>query len=334
VSTVLPECPRDGKPIPDGGFICRDCGDTLRVALEHILNLRDELEATITRQARTRSTGGRRPDAQPEAARVEPAPRSRFMEPPISNEGASPFNVAASEAAGLIDNTVTTWARHLMESVGVDLPEAGPSPLGWFPLTITHPRCPVVPHHPTARAALLMWRHVHWWRQRAEVEEMLEEILSAEKTLMRAIDTDTRSSMYVGPCPILWPDEDDQMRTCGGEVRAWPMPAVDTLRDLQRTPVRMPKCLRCETEADITWWHREMMPDLAPQVTTDGLISVIAFELHWTVTHEQIRQWKHRGRIHAHPERDSRGRTLWDHGAVIAAIREDVETQRAKAATA
>jgi hypothetical protein len=334
--TVLPECPNDGRPIHDGAWLCTDCGKTLRIALEHIIDLRGELEATITRQAHTR--GGSVPiqTVTPDAPSVkaEPPRGSRFMEPPLVNESAAALNLAASEAATAIDNAVTTWARTLMETTGAVLPEPGrPVPGAWRSATTSWPSCPVVPTHATARAAWLLWRHVDWWRHRQEGPDLLDEMLEAEQRLTRAVDTTSRDSMRLGPCPIIWPDEEGIDRVCAGEVRAWPMPAVANLRELSEARVRLPKCLRCETEADVDWWLREMRPELSPRVTATELIGVIAYELHWTVTHEQLRQWKHREKIEA-VGKDSKGRTLYDHTAVITAIRGDVEKQREKGVNA
>lgn len=334
MSTVLPECPNDDKPIHDGAWLCGDCGKTLRIALEHIIDLRGEVEATITRQAHTRAGGGRiDPNAAALTVKADPPRGSRYMEPPLANEAAAALNLAASEAAHAVDNAVTTWARTLMETTGATLPEPGrPMPGQWRAATGSWPTCEVVPANPTARAALLLWRHVEWWRHRQEGPDFLSEMLDAEHRLTRAVDTTARESMRIGTCPVEWPNTDGIDEVCGGEVRAWPMPAVATLRELfdLRDVQRLPKCLRCETEADVSWWLREMVPELSPRVTATELIGVIAFELHWPVTHEQIRQWAHRDKIRV-VDKDSKGRNLYDHTEVIAAIRGDVERQQAKA---
>lgn len=349
-TSELPTCPTDGKPIHDGAFLCPGCVKTLRVALRRIMELRPELEATITRQAHTRS-GGRLPQVVSADAKAEPAPKSRFAEPPIPNEDPVALNLAASHAATRADTDVRVWVRRLTVDKGdvelprmvappkattVPLPSTGESPRWtrlepWRPLTGTYPTCPVIPEHPTARGAWLLYQHLDWIIRRPAAPDLLGAMLDVESTLVSAVDTTSRDSMVIGTCPVLWPDpaRDDEMYPCGGDVRAWPIPTgtLVELSTMQRA-ARLPKCMRCQKEGTIDWWHHEMAPQLSPQVTTNELIGVIAYELRWTVTHEQLRTWKHRGKIHALPERDSKGRTLWDHRAVLDAIRSDVHRQR------
>ena len=66
----------------------------------------------------------------------------------------------------------------------------------------------------------------------------------------------------------------------------------------------------------------------SPLVTIGELVAVIAYRLRVVVTHEQVRQWKHRGKVRSEGT-DEKGRTLYRHEEVVDAIRADV---RAKAA--
>ena len=351
----LPICPNDGKPIHDGKFLCRGCIKTFQVALGHIIELRPELELSITRQSHTR-TGPRRPEdtTQSALADVEPLPFSNTLEPPIPNEDPLAVNLAASQAATEADRTIRHWVRQLVTTRGVQLPKMAAVPTTkivpvpstgraprwtrlepWRPATNTNPACPVIPAHPTARGAWLLWTNLDWIVKRPSAPAVLSAMLAVEATLTNAVDTTARDSMVIGVCPVEWPDptQDDLMTPCGGDVRAWPIPS-GTLVELSTLarPARLPKCMRCQTEATIDWWHHEMRPELSPRVTTNELISVIAFELRYTVSHDLLRQWKNRGKIHALPDRDKKGRTLWDHREVLDAIREDVRKQRMKGA--
>ena len=67
----------------------------------------------------------------------------------------------------------------------------------------------------------------------------------------------------------------------------------------------------------------------SPLVTAGELIAVIAYRLRVVVTHEQVRQWKHRGKIESAGS-DNRGRTLYRHEEVVDAIRADVRRKSAK----
>lgn len=314
MSTLDPICPNDDMPIHDGAWICQHCGTTLRRALANIIDLRAELDATVLRQAKTRSSG----------TYTERGPFGPRNEAPIPNEDPAPVNLGAAETAYIVDNTITTWARDLMETTGATLPE--PATVA-FTLVRQWPSCPVVPAHPTSRAALLLWRHVDWWRRRQEAPEFYSEILAVEDDLKRAVDTRSRDSMTIGKCPIEWPDDDGVLRVCGGDVRARSTPQSMTLAELRRGLTPLPRCRRCQTEAEVEWWQERIMPEVAAAVTASDLIGVIAFELQWPVTHDQIRQWKSRGKIEA-VGKDDKGRTLYDHRDVIERIRLDVRRAR------
>ena len=139
---------------------------------------------------------------------------------------------------------------------------------------------------------------------------------------------------HIGTCPLEWEAQDDdgnlEMRECGGDVRAFPTPFTDPTREEQiKQP--LPTCDRCGTAADVAWWYREMYGDhgLSHLVTVDELITVIAVRLEYVATRDQIRQWKHRGKI-AGVDKDSKGRTLYRHDDVIDAIHDDVEKIKEK----
>lgn len=139
---------------------------------------------------------------------------------------------------------------------------------------------------------------------------------------------------HIGTCPLLWEAETDdgrlEMRECGGDVRAFPTPFTDPTREEQiKQP--LPTCDRCGTAADVAWWYREMYGNhgLSHLVTVDELITVIAVRLDYVATRDQVRQWKHRGKI-AGVDKDSKGRTLYRHDDVIDAIHDDVEKIKAK----
>ena len=120
------------------------------------------------------------------------------------------------------------------------------------------------------------------------------------------------------------------MRECGGNVRAFPTPfTAPTRAEQMKQP--LPTCDHCGTAAHVDWWYREMYGNhgVSHLVTADELITVIAVRLDYIATRDQIRQWKHRGKIEA-SDKDSKGRTLYRHDDVIEAIRDDVEKVKAK----
>lgn len=139
---------------------------------------------------------------------------------------------------------------------------------------------------------------------------------------------------HIGTCPMLWEAETEdgglEMRECGGNVRAFPTPFADPTREEQAAQP-LPTCDKCGTDAHVDWWYREMYGahGVSHLVTADELISVIAVRLDYIATRDQIRQWKHRGKI-AGVDKDSKGRTLYRHDDVVAAIEDEVERHKAK----
>lgn len=139
---------------------------------------------------------------------------------------------------------------------------------------------------------------------------------------------------HIGTCPMLWEAETEdgglEMRECGGNVRAFPAPFADPTRE-EQVAQPLPTCDKCGTEAHVDWWYREMYgPNgVSHLVTVDELIAVIAVRLDYIATRDQIRQWKHRRRIEG-VDKDSKGRTLYRHDDVVAAIEGDVHKLKAK----
>lgn len=149
-------------------------------------------------------------------------------------------------------------------------------------------------------------------------DDLLDEVATCASQVQRIARPTRRDWLVIGTCPCV---NDETGKVCGGNVRAWP--------DAEQE--RDPKCVECGTEAVVAWWMSHMIDDPAsrPLVNAGELIGVIAYQLHWTVTHDQVRQWATRGKIER-AGRDGKGRTLYDHRAVIAAIQDDVRVQREK----
>ena len=139
---------------------------------------------------------------------------------------------------------------------------------------------------------------------------------------------------YIGTCPLEWEAEDEdgrlEMRECGGNVRAFPVPFADPTRE-EQVAQPLPTCDKCGTAAHVDWWYREMYGQhgMSHLVTAEELVSVIAGRLNYIATRDQIRQWKHRGKIQG-VDKDKKGRTLYRHDDVIAAIEADVERIKEK----
>ena len=131
--------------------------------------------------------------------------------------------------------------------------------------------------------------------------------------------------MSIGRCPLEVPGEQDVLEVCGGDVRA--RTGDEHLLDGKAWAT----CNRCAEVSPAEWWAERMFIDgeSSPLVTIGELVAVIAYRLRVVVTHEQVRQWKHRGKIESAGS-DSKGRTLYRHEEVVDAIRADVRRKSAK----
>jgi hypothetical protein len=181
----------------------------------------------------------------------------------------------------------------------------------------------VIPHgHDVGGMCTFLERWARHMTGHVAADDFAAELhVAAGKVLRRAVPK-RRDWMLIGDCPIEIEHEDGSLAKCGGRVVAYLFNAAS----------RDPRCQKCGTEAVVDWWISHMFdnPEAKVLVTASELISVIAFRLHWTVTHEQIRQWAARGKIER-AGKDSKGRTLYDHSGVIYAISSDVRAQREKA---
>ena len=184
---------------------------------------------------------------------------------------------------------------------------------GWTRV-VTEDR-PVTKALPDARSAVSMStflnRHAQWMSGHTAAEDMAGEVEALARSVKAITQPQRREWMNLGTCPL--PTHDGT--PCGGTIRAWPTPWNNP------TPAEehLPTCRTCGTEATVQWWYDRMNPTPNTPITTDQLIGVIAIRLGRTITHNQIRQWRHRGKI-TPAGRDNKGRTLYHHQHVIDAI--------------
>lgn len=128
-------CPLCDKPILDTAYVCHRCVQHLRADIEQAADWWDESEVTLTRQDRvTHGPSSGKPQADSDA---------------VPHETPVPFSTAASETRWVAANTIGTWARHIAEERGVDLPAE--------PRTTHYPRLVAVPEpDPTERGLCAM----------------------------------------------------------------------------------------------------------------------------------------------------------------------------------
>ena len=164
--------------------------------------------------------------------------------------------------------------------------------------------------------AAFMEREADWLSGHDTAQDARDELVDlAHRCHLIAFPT-RRESMSIGRCPLEVPGEQDVLTVCGGDVRS--RPATDGDHDGQAWAA----CNRCGEVAVANWWAERMFVDgeASPLVTIGELVAVIAYRLQVVVTHDQIRQWKHRKKITS-AGTDDKGRTLYRHEEVIDAIR-------------
>jgi hypothetical protein len=166
-------------------------------------------------------------------------------------------------------------------------------------------------------------RHAEWLSGHEAATDCRDELREFAHRAHLIVSPPRRETMSIGRCPLEIPGEQDVLEVCGGDVRA-------RTGDVQHTDGKAwATCNRCGEVSPAEWWAERMFIDgeSSPLVTIGELVAVIAYRLRVVVTHEQVRQWKHRGKIEAAGS-DNKGRTLYRHEEVVDAIRADV---RAKA---
>lgn len=172
-------------------------------------------------------------------------------------------------------------------------------------------------------------RHADWISGHEAAKDCADELTEVARRVGQVVRPTRKEWISLGDCPLeVEFDPEAGPEVCGGKVRAWPSQITDQTA-AERAAERLPNCRRCGTEATVDWWYRHMFADaeMSRLVTTDELIGIIAVRLEWCVTHDQLRQWKSRGKIEA-TSKDAKGRTLWEHEVVVQAIHEDIAKRR------
>jgi len=191
---------------------------------------------------------------------------------------------------------------------------------------------PVALHNPRETAAYLI-DHIDRlldWDGGAYTHEFTRDIIDADLSLTRLLDPHPKQRL--GPCHLARDGThiNDNAHTardrqrdvniltppCSGVVYADELDPVPG--DLERgSRYLYATCDKCRTEALITWWQEQwrVIPRL---VTTDKLVAALRAQ-GITTTAATIRWQLHKGRIYRSGTNGA-GRSLWDVGAVVAAL--------------
>jgi len=165
-------------------FLCWDCTKTLKSRLDSVSWLAPEVDLTLARQSRATDPGDR---------------VGGNREQPL------PFHIPAGETAWVLHNTLSTWARDICETRGIDyipvgyLPPLPPKFVG--PFQPGERERHIQPDFVDSTAGIAAWlsHHVIAISSSASAGECFSEVSAAVAACHRVIDR-APGRMYVGPC--------------------------------------------------------------------------------------------------------------------------------------
>lgn len=195
------ECQRCGRPVQDA-TICNLCTHDLERALGDIPALTEELDTTLSRQAKfsQANDGGKGADT------------------PVV------FHEAASDIYWELRNKLIGWTKLHAEETAAKNPTQGPACKHCLHITcstIRRQRRPLPADTLTAMSRHLLGR-VEWFRHHELAAEMVDDIREPVHRLAHIIDRPQWRSFPIGPCP-----EQEDGEDCPGEVRAF-LPTDET----------------------------------------------------------------------------------------------------------
>ncbi|WP_148310196.1 hypothetical protein [Nocardia otitidiscaviarum] len=257
-------------------FLCWDCCRELRNRLETIAWLAGELDITLTRQDRIGTPGGR---------------VSGSVDKPL------PFHTAASEAAWVLRNTITTWVRELCESRAIDY-----VPLGFVDTLFVGPLRPGERYVPrgyvetTSGAARWLAHHATSIALSDCAAEAYDEITDAMRAAMRVIDRPP-GRMFVGPCGA-------------------PISNGECATDIYVSPGREhARCPDCGTTHSVTERREQLQQQVRGLLGTAAeLARLLPWIMNAPITRKRITYYARRGMV---SRREHRGETVFQIGEVI-----------------
>ena len=296
--STTPLCPNCGKPIHDNAYICGPCGQTLTNALNHIADLHSELDVTLTRQARIGSTNG---PAHPPEVDPDPLPKNVILWGVAVQ--ALPFHLGASSVRAEVGNTISTWARVILEERGMELPAVPEPPIGPLctPTECKHESCIVIRWHvkdsEITHAARFIASYVWWLRHRPEAPQAYSDLLAIASRLEHIIDNPP-TLKYAGPCNI-----------CRKDLYA-------------REGAAKVTCRPCGLDYDMAGRREWLLEAAEDRLERASLISQAVTDLGSPISADRIRKWAQRGQLIPHAT-DRLGRPLYRIGDVRDLLKND-----------
>lgn len=255
-----PICVRCGRPTADG-YACSPCGHILAQSLQDASGHAEDAEAVLARQTRY-SAGGRGGSDEP-----------------------LPVDLTAAARYRVIENTIGTWARHVVEERGTELPSRLPKqgPV-CERIDCGHGSCLGIalrrPPRTLPAAANWLATQIEWLRKRPEADEAFAELGDACADLARLVDRPADKEL-VGVCD------------CGKVLYA----------PIGRGVVQCPMPL-CKLVWNVDESRAILRRHLDDKLVTAAEAAHLGQYLDTDRTQEQIRRlvnkWAERGQIEAH----------------------------------
>lgn len=257
--------------------LCFGCADQIVGALNDLPGDLIDLEAVATRQARGPMGMG---DPEREWRPDKGEPRSPFAL--VSTPW--PFAPGAADMMWVVQNTVSTWWRHIRESRGVHIPK-GPACAECIHFT-----CLLIRHRNDPRALLIDC--IDSIRVDVAAHQLHDEITSLSRRIDSAVVGRRAADQFLGSCDLadVRVDFDNagnlrpRLGTCGADLYA-------------REGDREVECSMCGAVYDVTQRKKELAEKVddqwaRPHVIANGLTS-----LEEPVRPETLRKWIERGHV-------------------------------------
>lgn len=254
----------------NGATLCPRCTKTLDVALANVSVHHRDLETLRTRS--TRYGDGSRGSI----GKTMPLGVDLRFASVRRDEAGRVIEGQATEVEQAVRSTVVTWARVLLE-------EHEPIP-GPVCASCLHRSCAVIrrsrhPRDTVASVCSYLQGWVHWIARQAWAEQMLCDLLDAERALARIVDRPA-GRWYAGPC-----------NECGKDLYATEGATVVV-------------CRACDWEYDVAprrdWLLAAAEDEWLPAADLSRAVSWLGGQ---PLSSDRIYQWKKRGKIATIPER-------------------------------
>lgn len=281
-----PECsvPACDRPVPDNAYLCEKCATRLRRDLSEVPSLVRELEVTVARLGRTGSSGGRRGASVP-----------------------LPFDWDASVLVSALGNTLTTWARDVAYTRGMQSPAAPAVPLAGpaCQSRCGHGSCATVRVdrrlrllRPASVAARWLVGQVGWIRHYREGVQLADEVHYAVAAARRQVEA-RPDLWYAGPCGSVTLGQRVVAAVFGGD------PEVCDAQLYARPDADVVRCRVCDTVFGVAERRGWLLASAEDSLAHAALIASALTSLDRPVTVDRIYQWAHRGRLVARSEEDA-----------------------------